>query len=426
MKLTASSENNPRVRASLAVERIFSAGAFSNILLGTAINGGTFSARDRALFTALVYGTAERMRTLRHILGTLAAKPPQRLAEAVVCVGLYQILYMDSIPDGVACNESVKVARSLLSARESGFVNAVLRRVCREKETVLRSVSQLPGPVRYSVSDSFYGMIKSGYPDRYEEIFESFFSPRALSVTVNTLRISQDGLLERLSADGIECEALENLSSVITSGADRAVSMLDEGLFFVQSLPGRRAVAMLDAAPDMTVVDVCASPGGKSFSAAVDMKNRGRVLAFDIHANKLPPVEKGARTLGIDIITAACRDAREPDDSLAGLADRVICDVPCSSTGVAGHKPEIRYKDVSDISRLTDTQYAILSASSGYLKNGGVLVYSTCSLDRRENEDIVRHFLAGNGGFTLLESFTSLPCDRYCDGVYSAKLIIRV
>ena len=173
----------------------------------------------------------------------------------------------------------------------------------------------------------------------------------------------------------------------------------------------------------MTVLDVCACPGGKTLSAAIDMNDSGVVQAFDLHANKLSLIEKSARTLGLSCIRTGCRDARDPASEWVGTADRVICDVPCTSIGVIAAKPEIRYKDVTDISSLTAAQRDILAASASYLRSGGVLVYSTCSLDARENGEIVRAFLKDAPGFELAEERQTLPCEPYCDGFYAAKII---
>lgn len=410
---------SPRSAAAVAVERICCGGAYSNLVLA----GAGLAPADRPFFTALVRGTVERLRTLRYVAGLYVKRPPDRMTEAVLCTGIYQILYMDRIPDSAACNESVRAARELVSAREAGFVNAVLRSVCRDRASLPGQIAAQPDGVRYSLSDSLCERIREQYPDRCADIFASFFEPDGLPLCVNTRRIAPDALVERLAAEGVSCVFADDGIPVVVSGADKALRLLDEGLFFVQGVASRRAVRMLNAERGMTVLDVCACPGGKSLAAAVDMDDCGAVHAFDLHANKLGLIEKSAAALGMTCIRTGCRDARAPAPEWVGKADRVICDVPCTSVGVLASKPEIRYKDVTDISALTAAQAAILSASARCLRPGGILVYSTCSLDGRENGDIVRAFLAQTSGFTLADERQTLPCEPHCDGFYAAKLI---
>lgn len=416
MKRTSDS---PRSAAAVAVERICGGGAYSNLVLG----GAKLRSSERPFYTALVRGTVERLRTLRFVVGLYARRPPDRMTEAILCTGIYQILYMDKVPDSAACNESVRVARELVSAKEAGFVNAVLRSVCRDQASLPERIAAQPDGVRYSLSDSLCARLRAQYPEQSEDVFASFFEPDGLPLCVNTRRITVRTLADRLTAEGIEYAYTDDGLPVVVSGAEKALGMLNEGLFFVQGVASRRAVRTLGAEPGMTVLDVCACPGGKTLSAAIDMNDSGVVQAFDLHANKLSLIEKSARTLGLSCIRTGCRDARDPASEWVGTADRVICDVPCTSIGVIAAKPEIRYKDVTDISSLTAAQRDILAASASYLRSGGVLVYSTCSLDARENGEIVRAFLKDAPGFELAEERQTLPCEPYCDGFYAAKII---
>ena len=251
---------------------------------------------------------------------------------------MYQIIFLSRVPDHAVCDESVKTAKQI-NKGSAGFVNAVLRSVCREKESIINSLSSLPEPVYYSVSESIFELIKEQYPEEYKNILEAFYEKRPVSVRANTLKETPyvDGVNEHTDMGDIE-----------------------KGLFFVQGLSSQRAVKSLDAKAGMTVIDLCACPGGKSFGAAIDMQNRGRIISSDLHKNKLSLITKGAEKLGITIIETAERDARVTDEALIGIADRVICDVPCSGIGVMGTKPEIRYKDASDFEGLYATQEKIL------------------------------------------------------------------
>jgi 16S rRNA (cytosine967-C5)-methyltransferase len=203
----------------------------------------------------------------------------------------------------------------------------------------------------------------------------------------------------------------------------------------VQDPASRLCVRALDPRPGETVIDTCAAPGGKSFSAAIDMKNRGSLYSFDLHENKISLIRKTADALGISILTAQAQNAKTPLPSLVGKADRVLCDAPCSGLGVIGKKPDIKYKPLSAVNALPEIQYAILTGASAYVRPGGVLVYSTCTLNPQENEQVVHRFLKANPAFSLtafdLESAgkssdgmrTFFPHEDGCDGFFIAKMI---
>lgn len=387
--------DEPRRVALDVLYKISSSGAYGNIsLLSTGLTG-----IDRAFCTELIKGVTERRRTIDSIISKYVSKAPKGKIAELLRLGVYQIIYLSRVPDHAVCDESVKIAKEI-SRGQSGFVNGVLRSVCREKEAILNGLSDLPLPVYYSVSDSIFQLVSSQYPQQYKQIFQSFFEKRPVAVRANTLK-------ETLYKDGVN----EN-----TDMGD-----IEKGLFFVQGLSSQTAVKALEAKSGMTVIDLCACPGGKSFGAALDMQNKGRILASDLHNNKLSLIEKGAQRLGIDIIETCQRDARVADPSLFGIADRVICDVPCSGVGVIGSKPEIRYKDANEFSGLYPTQKKILENALSYLKRGGRAVYSTCTLNKKENEEIVHSVLEGQSEFCLLSEQTLLPGKGY-DGFYIAVI----
>ena len=209
-----------------------------------------------------------------------------------------------------------------------------------------------------------------------------------------------------------------------------------EGLWFVQDEASRAASAVLGARPGERVADVCAAPGGKSFSLAIDMENRGELYSFDLHKNKLSLIKKTAENLGLSCIRVAERDARDPNPALLSGCECVLCDAPCSGIGVLGKKPEIRYKAAESAERLPSVQYGVLCGASSYVKDGGVLVYSTCTLNRAENEDVVKRFLNSHKSFTLVPfsaagqscdgMLTFLPHVTGTDGFFVAKMMKSV
>ena len=387
--------SDPRRVALDILYRISSSGAYGNIGLLSADLSGV----DRNFCTELIKGVTERRRTLDSIIAKYVNKTPDAKITELLRLGVYQIIFLSRVPDHAVCDESVKTAKQI-NRSFAGCVNAVLRSVCREKENIINSLSSLPEPVYYSVSDSIFELVKEQYPEKYKDIFEAFFEKRPVSVRANTLK-------ETPYIDGVN----EN-----TDMGD-----IEKGLFFVQGLSSQKAVKELNAQEGMTVVDLCACPGGKSFGAAIDMQNKGRIISSDLHKNKLSLIQKGAKKLGITIIETVERDARVTDESLIGVADRVICDVPCSGLGVIGTKPEIRYKNAADFDGLYATQAKILENALLYLKKGGRAVYSTCTINKRENDEIINKVVKNKEGYRLVSEQTILPGNGY-DGFYIAVI----
>ena len=266
--------------------------------------------------------------------------------------------------------------------------------------------------------------------ERSDSIFNALCGGEGTTLRINTLKISRDDFCTQ--ADNAVADELCPTAAFI-KGSVRDTYGFDEGLFFVQDRASQICTAVLGAKEGDTVIDVCSCPGSKSFGAAIDMNNTGKILAFDLHAKKLPLITDGAKRLGINIITAAQCDGRTPIDELVENADKVLCDVPCSGFGVLAKKPELRYKDPTESDALPDIQLAILNNASRYVKHGGTLVYSTCTVFPRENEQNIRRFLENNrdfiltpfeyGGVKAPEGYvTLLPDEHGTDGFFIAKL----
>ncbi len=385
---------------------------YSNIAVDRALERSELSDKDRRLLTALVMGVTERRLTLDAIIDHLAKEPEaiEPDVRVLLRLGLYQLVFLDRIPDHAAVNETVETA----PRKVRGFVNAVMRSYLRKKATGMIDMlfeGRKETPVGYlSIKYSFpedtvekflniYGM------ERTERIFEIFNSTPPLTLRVNTLKIKPDRYAELLSERGITYRLSNRLENAILleGAAYNELPHADEGCFFVQDEASQMCVEALGAEGGETVIDVCSCPGSKSFGSALRMGNKGEIYSFDLHKSKLSLIEKNAERLGIKIIKTAERDGRMPDTSLFGKADRVLCDVPCSGLGVIAKKPEIRYKEMSEFDRLPRIQYEILSASAEYVKCGGILVYSTCTVLPRENEENVRRFLVEHDDFELLD-----------------------
>ncbi len=454
MPTTSSSPRALALATLLAVAR----GQYGNIAVDTTLRRHDLSEPDRHLYTALVYGVIERQVTLDFLLARHSARPLDELDDTVrmaLRMGLYQLIYLDRVPDHAALDETV----SLVPKRVSGYVNAVLRAYLRatgkSRENHLRTpadwVARYPAltdpmdalavafGVPVSLCRTFVDAL--GY-DRALSVLAAFGDKPPITVRVNPLLSSVEALSAELTAAGLAvAPALYAPTALrVSDGAITGTDAFAEGRFFVQDEASQLCVAALDAQPGDTVVDTCACPGSKSFGIALGMENRGTIRSFDLHKSKLSLIESGAARLGITVITAAERDARRPDPDLIGKCDRVLCDVPCSGLGVIAKKPEIRHKDLSESARLPAIQAAILEASAAYVRPGGVLVYSTCTILPAENGEVVTAFLAAHPAFEPDDfvfpakdpsvsdirstggMVTLLPDENHTDGFFIARM----
>ncbi|MBE6626797.1 MAG: 16S rRNA (cytosine(967)-C(5))-methyltransferase RsmB [Ruminococcaceae bacterium] len=403
-------------------------GRYSNLEVNSAIMHSDLSEADRGLYTRLVYGVTERRITLDYIISQYSSKPTDELDEDVktaLRLGIYQLLWLDRVPDHSAVDESV----GLVSRQKRGFVNAVLRSFLRGgKKYSLPDESNYSRylSVKYSVPAPLVELFMGCAGDEIEDLLCAMNREPHIGLRVNRLKLTTDEAVRmtggRVSDIAPDVVIVDTLDETVKQG-------LSDGLWFVQDEASRITSAAVGAKSDELVVDTCACPGGKSFSMAIDMENRGVVRSFDLHANKLSLIRSGAEKLGIAIIETAERDARQPMDELIGKADRVLCDAPCSGLGVIAKKPDIRYKNLADVNKLPEIQYGVLCGASKYVKDGGVLVYSTCTINKAENEDVVERFLRENPEFSLENDpylgggmRTFLPHRDGCDGFFAAKM----
>ena len=381
---------------------------YINLALGSALSAFS-DRRDKALFTLLVYGITEKSITLDYYISKFSSRPVnelERFTKYILRLGFYQLVFMHT-PSHAAVNETVSLARQ---SGERGFVNAVLRSYLRAPEVELPKKED--GLIPYlSVSYSFPEWMCEGLVHDYgekcaEEILTALSKKAPLTIRANTLRITRDKLIEKF--DGYNARKTEFSPNGIVIEGDAVPTELPEfnnGLYMIQDEASQIAAHLLGATPDSVACDVCAAPGSKSFAIAMDMQNRGKLYSFDIHRSKLPLIEDGAKRLSIDIIEAGLQNAKQPRSKLKRKVDFLLCDVPCSGLGVAAKKPDIRRKSGEDMDEFGKTSYEILNASVSYLKEGGRLVYSTCTLRKDENDNVVLRFLAEHPEFEP-EDFT--------------------
>ena len=430
---------NVRRAAYELLKTIERSGQYSNIALDSAIKKNGITGKDRGLFTALVYGVIEKKLTLDYIIDALAEKPEKIEPEVRILLrlGLYQLMFLDKIPAHAAVNESVSLSR----ASGRSFVNAILRSYMRKKDELAFPDKQREPyrylSVKYSFAEWICERLCAEYgTDEAEAYLTSLSSPPSMTLRVNTEKISREELQKKINASGIEASPCRHSPFGISLSGSAPLSDIpgfDFGEFFVQDEASHICVAALSPTENTKLLDACACPGGKSFSAAIEMKNQGEIFSFDLHKNKLSLIESGAKRLGLDIIKTREQDGRVFVPELEGYFDSIICDVPCSGLGVMAKKPEIRYKDKGAVDALPDIQYAILDNTSRYIKAGGTLVYSTCTTLRAENEDNVKRFLEAHTDFEAIDftvgditskdgMLTLLPHIHGTDGFFIAKL----
>ncbi len=410
-------------------------GGYANLALDAALSRTELSSADRGLVTELVFGVIERKITLDHYITKLSSAKLCDVEPRVLMLirmALYQLAFLDRIPAYAAVNESV----SLCPKRAKGYVNAILRSFMRLDAPIALPddpVERLS--VEYSYPTALCELFSSefGY-ERARSLFAAMNENPKPTLRVNTLKTDREAVISALEKEGIKAEKSLVAPNGLTmsGGAVATLSGLREGEFFVQDEASQICCEALGAVAGDFVIDVCAAPGSKSFGAAINMENKGRVLSCDLHKNKLSLIEKGAKKLGIDIIEARAADGRVGIEELFGKADKVICDVPCSGYGVIAKKPEIRYKDPKETERLPEIQYDILESCSRYVKEGGVLVYSTCTVLHRENGANIERFLNAHKDF-YAEDYevcgkkygaitTFMPDTDKTDGFFVARL----
>lgn len=411
--------------------------AWSDGALKEYIARDRLDAREAALASRLVYSVQQNRILLDFYLSEFLdgkLKNLQPIVLDILRLGAVQILYFDKIPDSAAVNEAVKQGKRLANPKAASLINGLLRNLSRQKE-------QLPEPktlaIQYSCPEKLTKLLKRCVGKEWlEPLLRSQNAEFPMTVQVNTLKTTTEALRDQLRELGVTAEehswcpdalCLEN------SGNLERLEPFRQGLFYVQDPAARLAAMGADLHPGMRVLDCCASPGGKSFAAAIAMRNTGTVTSCDVHAHKIGLIQKGAERLGISILQARQQDATELVPEFVGAFDRVIADVPCSGLGVIRKKPDIRYKALEQIADLPPLQQKILETQSAYVKPGGAILYSTCTIVPEENGGVVNAFLKAHPEFHKEKmdlpierenagGVTLLPCVHGTDGFYFCLL----
>ena len=423
-----------RLTATKIIYNVTAKGAWANVELAQMLRQEKFSDLDRKFCTELVYGAIKAGASLDWKISKYLSRPLSKVDEKILAVlraGMYQIFFLDRVPNSAAVNESVELSKKFCGFGESKFVNGVLRSAVRDphksdfptgddlKSLALRNFHPL-WLVKLFVKEFGLGATKKILA------FDNTDPP--LCLRVNFLKTTREDVLNALKKFGMQAEpstyAPEGIICKKNHGALDKFQPLRNGLCQVQDESSMTAARLLNPQPGEFVIDCCAAPGGKSTHLAELMQNRGRIIAADIYETKLNHVKQNAERLGIKIIEPLLIDARKIGEKFFEQADKVLVDAPCSGLGVLRRKADLRWKKNPDeLKALPVLQSEILSSASKTLKRGGILVYSTCTITRCENEDVIENFLTTHENFQLVEMKNFLPHVTNTDGFFFAKLI---
>lgn len=396
-------------------------GAYSNIALNKYLEGNNLTDVDKAFITDLVYGTVKWKLTLDWIIGQFSSVKLKKISPWVLNIlrmGIYQLLYTDKVPESAAVNESVNLSKRYGHSASSRFVNGVLRNVSRNRNAIKYPDKNTEPGLYLSVKHSHPLWMVEQWLKRFgreftESLLESNNGVPDFTARVNTLRITRKQLMEDLRAQGLEPEEGRYIDEAVILKNPHSITKLEafkKGFFQVQDESSMLVGRILDPKPGELVLDVCSAPGGKATHLAQLMENKGTVVARDIHEHKIKLISDAAGRLGINIIKPEVFNATEIDDNYIQKADRVLVDAPCTGLGIIRRKPDIKWaRNIENKREINELQDKILNAASHYVKPGGVLVYSTCTIEREENEDMVDRFVNSGSGFELVDISPFIP-----------------
>ncbi len=388
--------------------------SYLNLKLKSALENDELSNVDKRFITELVHGTVKMKINLDYIISKFSKLKLKKISPWVINIlrmGVYQIYYMDKVPSSAAVNESVKLAKKYANKGAVGFVNGTLRAIskCENIEYPKDKIEYLSVKYSYPIWICKRWVIDFGFEKAEKIMIESNDRPNVYFRT-NTLKNDVNSLKTSLENEGVCCdiyvnEKLKSINYCLVPDRTGDISKLTSyrnGLFYVQDVGAAEIVEVLSPKKGETIIDMCAAPGGKTTHIAEKMGNEGKIFAFDVYEHKIKLINDNVKRLGISIIDAKIGDGLEYNENLCEVADRVLVDAPCSGLGIISRKPDIKYlRNEDDIESLANISYDILLNASRYVKKGGVIVFSTCTIDKQENENVIEKFLVNNKEFCL-------------------------
>ncbi len=411
-------------------------GAFSNIALDKVLNQARKSSvsldkRDVGFISEIVYGTVSWRLTLDEIIKKYSNVKIKKISLWILNIlrmSIYQIVFLDKVPKSAAVNEAVNLAKRYGHKSSSNFVNAILRKIDKKDyeeffkiDDDIERISKTTSMPMWIVEE----LLKQYNIEEVESVCRNSNMRPKLYIRVNRLKTNKQDLINELIKENIifeetDCEDFLELKEVRNI---ENIQAFKQGLFTVQDKQAGKIPLVLDPKPNQRVLDSCSSPGGKTSYIAEIMENKGEIIAWDIHLHRAKLVEETAKRLGIDIIKTEVRDATIYEEKYVNFFDKILLDVPCLGLGVLKRKPDIKWRrNFEDINEITKVQSKILENCSKYLKVGGEIVYSTCSILKDENEKIIENFVEKNKMFVVEETFSNFQNDEV-DGFYICKLL---
>lgn len=426
--------------------QILQKGAYSNIVLNNELNKSRLEDKDRALVTEIVYGTIKYKYTIDHIISNFSGRSISKIDSFILNIlrmSIYQIKYLDKIPDYAVVNEAVDLSKNI-SIGASKFVNGILRSYLRKKDLAFNFNDD--EVLKLSYEYSFEPWMVKMFMEQYgAEITKSIlkglnYTPN-MSIRVNSYKGTYEDTFNKLEELGYEINEGFICPEAISINKGSSIEnnpVFKSGYITVQDESAMLVAPILDADENHTVFDLCSAPGGKTTHISELMNNKGKVVAFDIHENKLSLIKQNAERLGLSNIEYRTMDATQFNESLVNKADRVLIDVPCSGIGIIRKKPEIKWNKINkDMKALSVIQRNIMENAGCYLKEGGILIYSTCTLNKYENEKNIQWFIKKHPNFKVEnvylgksnniiyhdEGYITIIPNEYMDGFFIAKLI---
>lgn len=404
--------------------------AYSNIVLQRELEKGDYSPKDKALLTEILYGTLQRKLSLDYFLDPfIKGKKVKGWVRWLLRLTLYQIVYLDKIPERAAIYEAVEIAKKRGSKSIAGFVNGVLRSIGREG---IRSIKDIEDPIeQLAVETSHPAWLVKRWVGQWgiketEKMCHANLMAPVQTARVNMNRISREDCLAQLKQEGFEVEPSPLIDEAIrmVKGSIAKSSLFEKGYLTIQDESSMLPAYALKIEEGLTVLDACAAPGGKTTHIAEKLRSTGKVFAFDIHEHKIKLISDNINRLGLENVEAKQGDSRDIQAKFPAQSfDRILVDAPCSGFGVLKRKPEAKYEKLEeDIRQLRTIQLEILNAVSPLLKQEGILVYSTCTVDRRENSEVVSTFLKDHAEFTLDDTLKDRVPEAFAALVQGGKL----
>ena len=417
-------KNNQRATAITVLTEILENGAYTNIALRKALAKAPHNKQANAFVTELVNTTIRNLILIDHIIDSFSnADELKPIIRNILRISVCQLRFIERVPSYTAVDEAVKLARAYGFERLAGFVNGILRGIDREPNKPAFSQKDLV--IRYSYPSWLVNsLVKWLGAKGAAEFCENSHRPAQITVLPNTCKTDAARLIAALEAEDVTVTPIEGspMLALRNTGNIAALSAFKDGLFIVADPGIMAAIDALGLQQGQTLIDLCAAPGGKSFAAAVSVNNKARILAFDIYPHKLELLNQQQKRLGLSIIETKINDALVFGPALAGLADAVLVDAPCSGLGTLRHHAEIKYtRQPEDILDLAKKQAVMLARAARYVKKGGALVYCTCTVAREENFDVIDKFMQSHPNFSLATANQILPSE-YSDGFFTAKM----